>query len=352
MKNMKIKNLVFRADSGNGIGWGHTMRCFALAQKFKEKNASISFIVRKHPNNISHFLEEQGFNVFYLKNKNYYWKEDAIQTKKIIESIGNVDWLVVDNYTLDIKWEKFLKPYIKKLMVIDDMTLRKHECDLLLDQNYYENIKKLYFEFIPKKCSLLIGPKFALIRNEFYEIRNNLKLRDGLINRILISFGGSDCTNETIKVIKAIKELDNHKINVDLLLTASNKNSKKIQKILSKFSNITVHYQNFNVSKLMKNADLSIGAGGSSTWERCCLGLPSIVTVSAKNQLQLTNEITKKGCIINLGITKKTSSKDYLNAIRNLNKSVLSRMSKNGLKLVDGKGTIRIVKEMLNLLEK
>lgn len=346
---MKTKNLVFRTDSGNGIGWGHTMRCFALAQKFKEKNHHVSFIVRKHPNNISDLLKEQDFDIFYLKEKNYYWKNDALQTKKIIERIGNVDWLIVDNYRLDIRWEKFLKSYVKKLMIIDDMTLRIHECDLLLDQNYYKN-SKIYNKFIPKKCKLLIGPKFALLRKDFYQKRKKLKARNGQINKILVSLGGTDNTNETIKIMNGINELNNKKINVDLLMTNSNKKHTKFQKTFSKFSNITIHHKNFNMAELMKQADLSIGAGGSSTWERCCLGLPSIVSITAKNQIQLTKEMEKKGCIINLGMSKKILSKNYTDTINNLNKSALSQMSKNGLKLVDGKGTSRVTKEMLNLL--
>ena len=344
---MKIKNLVFRVDSGEGIGWGHTMRCFSLAQIFKEKNMQISFITRKIPNNISYFLKENGINVYYLNGEKYSWKNDAIQTKKIIENFDEVDWLIVDNYKLDFKWEKFLKPFVKKLMVIDDMTLRTHDCSLLLDQNYYEKPKNMYKNFVPKKCKMLIGPKFALLRSEFYQERKKLKEKNRQMKRIFISFGGSE-SSEIMKIIDVVKELDHSKINVDLLLTESSK-YLKIKNLFSKFTNITIHHQNFSVVKLMKNADLAIGAGGSSTWERCCLGLPSIVTVSAKNQLQLTKEIEKKGCIINLGISKKITSDDYLNIINNLNKSKLLQMSKNALKLVDGKGTLRVTKEMLNL---
>ena len=344
---MKIKHIVFRADSSSKIGWGHILRCSALAQRFKEKNYKVSFIVRPHLNNISHILNKNGFNIFYLKDKKYCWKEDAIQTKNIIKNIGQIDWLIMDNYGLDAKWENVVRPFVKKLMVIDDMTLRTHECDLLLDQNYYKNTNKLYSKFIPKESKILLGPKFALIRNNFYEKRKKLKLRSGEINRILISFGGSDNIHEILKVMNAITELDK-KIEVDLLLPNLNQNYTEIQKLLSKFTNITIHYQNLDIVKLMINADLSIGAGGSSNWERCCLGLPSVVSIFAKNQLQLTTELAEKGCIVNLGMSKKLSSKNYVNTIKNLDKFSLNKMSKNGLKLVDGKGTIRVVKEMLN----
>ena len=347
---MKIKNLLFRADSGDTVGWGHTMRCFSLAKKFQEKNFKISFIVRKYPNNLSNFLEKEGFDIFYLNDKQYYWKSDAKQTQKIIQEIGDIDFLIMDNYKLNIKWEKFLKPHVKKLIVIDDMTLRNHECDLLLDQNYYENTKKLYSKLIPKECRLLMGPKFALIRDEFYQKRQKLKKRNGEINRILVSFGGSNPIDDIIKTINGIKGLKNNKIKVDLLIPNSNKYDMKIQKLFSKFVNITIHHKNFNMSELMNQSDLSIGAGGSSTWERCCLGLPSIVSIFAKNQVQLTEEMAKNGFVINLGMSKKISSQHYTDAIKNLNKSSLYQMSKFGLKLVDGKGTTRVKNEILNLL--
>jgi UDP-2,4-diacetamido-2,4,6-trideoxy-beta-L-altropyranose hydrolase len=346
---MKFKNIVFRVDSGNGIGWGHMMRCFSLAEAFSSKNVKISFISRKLSGSLCKFIEENGYDVHYLPNKDLEWKNDAEKTIKIINNLDPVDWLVVDNYELNDTWETILKPYTKKIMVIDDMTKRKHNCDLILDQNFYENMKKCYDGLIPVNCKKLIGPKFALLRKDFLRIRKNLRKRDGKIKRILVSFGSSDPTNEITKVIEAINKLDNKQIKIDLVLGIPNKTSKNIDKFFSKKLNITCHYQSTKIAQLMEKADLSIGSGGSTTWERCCLGLPSIVSISADNQKKLTEAVAKNGCSINLGFVNKLSSRDYQKAITNIDSLTLIRMSQKCIKLVDGNGIYRVVDELLSI---
>ncbi len=346
---MKIKNIVFRVDSGNGIGWGHMMRCFSLAEAFRPKNAKISFISRNLSGSLCKFIEKNGYNVHYLPNKDLEWTNDAEKTIKIIDNLDPVDWLIIDNYELNDKWETILKSHVKKIMVIDDMTKREHNCDLILDQNLYENMKKCYDGLIPRNCKKLIGPKFALLRKEFRQIRKNLRIRDGEIKRILISFGSSDPSNETMKVLDAINQLDNKQIKMDFVLGISGNTSKSMKKLCSKTSNITCHYQSTNIAQLMKKADLSIGAGGSTTWERCCLGLPAIVSISSDNQKKLTEAVAKNGCSINLGLVNKLSSKDYQKAINNIDSLSLTRMSQKCIQLVDGNGVYRVVDVLLSM---
>ena len=343
---MLYKNMVIRVDSGKEIGWGHMMRCFSLAEAFTCKNVKVSFISRKLSGSLCKFIEEKGYDIHYLPNRDLKWKNDAEKTIKIVDNLDSVDWLVVDNYGLDKKWEITLRPHVKRIMVIDDMTKREHDCDLILDQNLYENIKKCYDGLIPRNCKKLIGPKFALLRKEFQQIRKNLRKRDGKIKRILVSFGSNDPTNETMKVLDAINHLDNKQIKVDVVLGISGKTYKSMKKLCSKTSNVTCHYQSMNIAQLMKKSDLSIGAGGSTTWERCCLGLPSIVSISAKNQKKLTEAVAKNGCSINLGWAKELFSKDYVKAIKSLDNMHISQMSKKCVQLVDGRGTYRVVEEM------
>ena len=345
-KKTLYKNVVIRVDSGKEIGWGHMMRCFSLAEAITAKNVKISFISRKLSGNLCKFIEEKGYDVYYLPNKDLEWKNDAVKTIKIINNLDSVDWLIVDNYRLDKKWEVILRPHVKKIMVIDDMTKREHDCDLILDQNLYENMKECYEGLIPRDCKKLIGPKFALLRKEFYQIRKNLKKPNGKIKRILVSFGSDDHTNETMKVLEAINQLNNKQIKVDFVFGISGKIFKNMKKLCSKTSNITCHYQSMNIAQLMKKSDLSIGAGGSTTWERCCLGLPSIVSISAKNQKKLTEVVAKNGCSVNLGWAKELSSEDYVKAIESLDNMHISQMSKKCVQLVDGRGTHRVVGEM------
>ena len=144
----------FRTDSSNSIGNGHLSRCLTLASSINEKGIDITFISRKHDGNINDIITKNGFRLLELnspdknssKLKSYEkWlgvnqKNDADETKKLIKNQKfKPDWLIIDHYALDSKWEKMLKPYVGKIMVIDDMANRTHDCDILLDHNWFEN---------------------------------------------------------------------------------------------------------------------------------------------------------------------------------------------------------------------
>ena len=345
------KNIFIRVDSGSDVGLGHVMRCFALAESINTMNFNVYFISKKIRGNIIKRIENDGYKVFHLNSKvlkssKLDWKMDALETTKIIQRFKNEkNLLLVDNYELSKMWETSLKSVVDKIIIIDDFSNRSHNCNLFIDQNLHTgkiDRNKKY----SKNCKKLLGPKYALLRNEFAENRKNVKNRSGKINRILISFGGSDEKNQTLISLKAIKKLAGEKINVDVIVGEPNKNKTKIKKICSSIENLTYYQQPKNIAKIMKRADLAIGAGGIITWERCCLGLPSIVSIVSKNQEDMVNAVSRKGCLINLGKAERLTSEDYLNAIKNLNPGKLVHMQKKCMKLVDGKGAERVAKQI------
>ena len=345
------KNIFIRVDSGSDVGLGHVMRCFALAEVIKNMNFNVYFISKGIEGNVIKNVENYGYKVFRIdskaiKSSKSHWKMDAVKTTKIIQRFKNEkNLLLVDNYELSNMWETWLKLVVDKIIVIDDFLNRSHNCDLFIDQNLHTgkiDRNKKY----SKNCKKLLGPKYALLRNEFAENRKNVKNRSGKINRILISFGGSDEKNQTLISLKAIKKLAEEKINVDVIVGEPNKNKTKIKKICSSMENLTYYQQPKNIAKIMKRADLAIGAGGIITWEKCCLGLPSIVSIVSKNQEDAVNAVSKKGCLINLGRAERLTSQDYLSAITNLNSKKLIQMQKKCMKLVDGKGAERVAKQI------
>ena len=353
--SMKRYTIFIRVDSGIDIGAGHAMRCLSLAQALKKMNFELCFISKKTKGDISRLFVNKGFTVYYIQNsyskskKNEIIKNDANQTAKIIiKHKAKLSWLIVDHYDLDFKWEKSLRKYVNKIIVIDDLT-RKHDSDLLLDQNYNENLKTRYNKLVPRKCIKLLGPKYALLRNEFSNLRkNNVKPRKNF-ESVLISFGGSDPTNETEKVLSAIKILktkNQFQKEVNVVITNSNKNKNKIKQLCNSIPN-TKFYQNvYNIGKLMCKADLAVGAGGSSTWERFCLGLPTIVSIVADHQQETTEALAKKECLINVGLAKNLSVKKYVEIFENLDIKKLQTISKNSLKVVDGNGSVRVAKKI------
>ena len=354
---LKEKNLFIRADSGIEIGIGHMMRCYALAEILKKMDFDVYFISRKLKGNICDFITEKGYKVYYLPTKNKFSKDDdnktiekdALETTKILTNYNDKpSWLLVDHYDLDIRWELILRKFVKKIIVVDDLANRKHDCNLLLDQNLYEHMNKRYAGLVPKNCKKLLGPKYVLLRSEFSKLRRTITKRKKLQN-ILVSFGGSDPRNETAKVLQAIKILNRKSFTVDVVVGNINPHKEKIKQLCSSIHNTTFYSNIDNIGELMSKAHLAIGAGGSTTWERCCLGLPSIVSIISNDQAEMIKLLAKKNCVINLGNFQNLTSYDYIKAIKRMNNKIIAKMSSNCMKIVDGLGCFRVA-EIINSL--
>ena len=352
---VKYENLFIRVDAGTQIGDGHFLRCFTLADELKKKFKQIIFVSNNLPTHFLKMIKKNNFKNYDIngyihiqekkldpKIEKKLIEKDLIETKKILRKYKNsFNWLIIDHYGINHIWEKNIREYVEKIIVIDDLANRKHDCDFLIDQNYYEKMEKRYSKLIPNYCDFFIGPKFALLRPEFLNTRKNLK-RKNKFKQILISFGGSDPSNETKKVLLAVRDIEK-KYRIDVIVGTTNPNKKQVMELCSKISFCNFHEQVENISKYMKKADLAIGANGSTTWERCCLGLPTIVTSISKDQEKTAKSLSKIGCVINLGDGKKSTKSDYAKALNEINLKKMKEISKNCLTLVDGKGVKRVV---------
>lgn len=321
---------VFRADASTQIGSGHVMRCLTLAQKLKkEKQAKVYFVMRLLEGNLINLVKDKGFTVLtlpetpvnndlqgYVKWLTVTQKQDAEDTKAVISELSNIDLLVVDSYAIDYIWENELRPYVKKIMIIDDLANRKHNCDILLDQNFYLNKEERYKRLVPENCQLYLGPKFALLREEFYKAKANLRKRDGNIKNILVFFGGNDLTNETEKTIKAIEMLNRPDITVNVVVGNSNTNQEKIKKLCDQNLQFKFYCQVDNMAELMNEADLAIGAGGTTIWERYFMELPSIVISVADNQTKICEDCAAEGILNYLGKYSDVNIEDITKALK------------------------------------
>lgn len=311
--------IVFRADASSLIGSGHVMRCLTLAQRLrKEQNAKVIFIMRKLSGNLIDVVRKQSFAVLVLPpaDQDYELEDyglwltvpmevDAQQTIEILQhylqehGCDVVDSLIVDSYALDEQWELMLRPYCREIMVIDDLANRRHDCDILLDQNFYLNKDVRYVGLVPEHCKMLLGPEHALLREEFYEAKKHLRKRDGTIKNILVFYGGCDLTNETEKAIKALVQLydEGYNFTADIITGVLNSRREKIKKLCSKYHFLHYYCQVSNIAEFMNKADLMLGAGGSTTWERLYMELPTLVTAVADNQVKCCEECEKAGLI-------------------------------------------------------
>lgn len=328
-----------RVDASVEIGTGHVMRCLTLAHRLKKEGHRIAFICRDAEGDCIALIKEQGFVVYILPLCDgtlwnfvaEYWEKDAYETIEILKQY-NVKKLIIDHYSIDIKWEQLVRPFVKNIMVLDDLANRKHDCDILLDQNFYLDLETRYEGLVPSSTEMLLGPSHALLRDEFIDAKKHVKPFNGKIERLFIFFGGSDPTNETEKVLLAIKPLiDKYKLVVDVVVGNSNPNKLKIKQLCDEIENTYYHCQVNNIAELMAQADLAIGGGGATTWERIFLHLPTIVIAVADNQVEIAKATHIKGACLFLGLSKKILINDIQNSVDNTLKShkVINNMISN-----------------------
>ncbi|MBY0123451.1 UDP-2,4-diacetamido-2,4,6-trideoxy-beta-L-altropyranose hydrolase [Bacillus sp. S/N-304-OC-R1] len=347
-------NIIIRVDASIEIGSGHVMRCLTLADFLQEKGAEVAFICANLEGNMIDFIRENRYKVFPIGKG----LGNVIDAKATIDILNEhqVDLLIVDHYQIDSNWEKTIKEkyYSIKLMVIDDLANREHECDLLLDQNYFKNLNNRYDHLIPAHCRKLLGPKYLLLRPEFY-LGDKVKKAYKTIQDILVFYGGSDPTNETLKVLEAFDRLEVSNINVHVVVGLSNGKRDHIKEICAE-TQYSYYEQIDYIASLMRKSDLALGAGGVTMWERCFLGLPSIVTVVAENQIGSTHAAAEYGAIWNLGWHESVNMSNYVDIINRVLASpeMLTGMSNRARRLMHSEITYHthpVVEAILEVLE-
>ena len=355
-----MRDVIFRTDASLTIGTGHVIRCLTLADKLSMQGVAITFICREHHGNLCEQIIRRGFSVIRLPTHRQEppvekspthtawngtsWQEDAEQTIAAINSMNErPDCLIVDHYSLDWRWESAVRTTVNRIMVIDDLADRVHECDLLLDQNLVEQMRTRYAEKVPAECVALLGPKFALLQPVYAELHDHTPPRKGAIKRILIFFGGVDANDLTGRALSAFIGLKRPDIKVDVVITSHNPYTEKIRRQVSEHDNIYLHSDLPTLAPLMAAADLAIGAGGSTSWERLCLGLPSLVVTLADNQRAIADKLNQLGLIYLLGHWDTVDENILTQALNGLLQNELDEeWSLRCLEEVDGRGGDRV----------
>jgi UDP-2,4-diacetamido-2,4,6-trideoxy-beta-L-altropyranose hydrolase len=301
---MNPLRIVFRTDANLQIGTGHFIRCLSLPDEMRLQKAEICFVARNLPLHLQQMLNERGYThheLPELKNPqpmdelpHAAWLQtsqshDAEQTLAALLGAGTWNWLVVDHYALDHRFEKPLRAVCQHVMVIDDLADRVHDCDVLLDQNFYHDQAQRYLNKVPAHCRLLLGPSFALLRPEFKAMRDKVQVRTGKVNNILVFFGGVDADNLTCQVLDVLIKL-NLGVQVNVVIGQQHPQKETIRQLCEQHS-YNCHVQTNQMASLMAEADLAIGAGGTAAWERCSVGLPSLCLVTAENQRQQLQDL-------------------------------------------------------------
>lgn len=347
----------FRADASLQIGTGHVMRCLTLADALRELGAECRFICREHPGNLIELIRSKGYVVYGLpclatrdagasSPAHAAWLgssqlDDAAASVACLAE-WSVDWLIVDHYALDARWEELLQPRCRQLMVIDDLADRMHRCDLLLDQTL-GRVTADYSALVPAHCKLLCGSRFAVLRPEFAGLRDySLQRRaHAPLQHLLITMGGVDKDNATGLVLDALRDSPlpaECRITVVMGATAPWLATVREQaKDLPWLTTVRVGIS--DMARLMADSDLAIGAAGATSWERCCLGLPAIMLILASNQRMVARGLELAGAVRILHSIEQLDRQ----LPRHLHELIscpahMSDMSRNASAVVDGSG--------------
>jgi UDP-2,4-diacetamido-2,4,6-trideoxy-beta-L-altropyranose hydrolase len=354
--------IAFRVDASEHIGSGHVMRCLALADGLAGNGVDCLFLCGDLPGNLNKLIHDRGFEVKILKlnSSNYSLAGQAFsvltddattadftQSKKFLVDVNVV---IVDHYLIDARWESKARLFTNGLVIVDDIANRPHDCDILIDQNYDD--MQRYLPLVPEHCQLLLGPKYALLRPEYaaYKTQRRFLSTYDQIKKIFIFFGGADKYDLTGKALTALSHCSLVDIHVDIVVGASYLYLAELEYNAKLRGNTAIHTPRLHLADLMSEADLAIGAGGVTNWERLTLGLPSLIITLADNQKPISQLLDAQGVIKLLGAADKVSPHLILSFLSD--HALINRLlqnSPNAMMLCDGLGTQRVVDTIQSL---
>jgi UDP-2,4-diacetamido-2,4,6-trideoxy-beta-L-altropyranose hydrolase len=355
--------VAFRTDASIQIGTGHVMRCLTLADELKARGAQCTFLCRERPGDLIEYIEGLGYEVHRLPLTNdtdhdlvhgVWLGSTKMQDFQACEPLLNAlrpDWLVVDHYALDWCWESRLAKHCGSVMVIDDLADRVHDCRLLLDQNFGHYASD-YADLVPQDCVLMCGPNYALLRPEFSQLRQySLQRRfEPTFKKLLITMGGVDKDNVTAQVMTVLRDCS---LPVDCQITVvmgcMAPGLKEVQLLARRMPWCTQVYTGVkNMANLMAESDLAIGAAGSTSWERCCLGLPSILVAVAENQASIAAALSKSNAAIQIELNNLSRVLPQALASQP-DQALLRSMSAAASRMCDGEGASRVAHLMMGI---
>lgn len=351
------QDVAIRADASADIGTGHYMRCLTLADALKGRGGSVRFLSRHITDHLRRAVSDRGHELVEFDSparppgKNVlshsHWlgsdqEGDAAETVAAL-SDRRWGWVIVDSYALDATWERLVRGSAERICVIDDIADRRHECEVLLDQNVHGNINIKYESLVPPGCTLLLGPRYAMLRDEFRRLRAGVGPRDGTVNRIFVLIGGIDAGNFTATAVEALSRMTDRGLAVDVVVGAQHPQRAALER-RARNAGYGFHVQTEEVADLMAAADLAIGASGATSWERCCLGLPALVVTLAANQVSIARGLHELGAAIYLGPDDAVTVDEVHAAISSLlaDGGRVREMSEKAFALVDGEGVRRV----------
>lgn len=360
---MKLK-ILFRADASIQQGTGHIMRCLVIADELKKRGHDCIFLTQPFlPNFVAQIEDRQHRLVFLTKNKmdlTHFPKndeylmwlgrtivQDAMETLDVIRSVCP-DIVISDHYAIDATWMNIINSDATKTVIIDDLANREHCCDILIDQNFGRTPEQ-YEALVSRNTKILAGAEYIFIKDDFKNSRvlaqrNRL---NRLPKRLNICMGGTDKDNSTYSVLKTVAQLDCFKSwSIDIVLRSASPHVHTLREyVRNQKRDIKLHLDVKDMASLFSNADLAIGAGGVTLWERCCMGLPTVLLTIADNQIPAAQAMTRTGAVVYAADIRKQNWEyelsKKLDALAQ-DVGVIHEMSRNAFDVCDGTGLSKV----------
>ncbi len=338
-----VGQAVFRADASVAIGGGHVMRCLSLAETLASAGWHCAFACRRQTVAQMPIVNNGRLDVLEFDQGDV---ETEIIRRRWPEG---PDLIVVDHYDLDADFERGCRGWADRILVIDDLANRPHDADFLLDQTHDRRADD-YGDFVPAHCRLLLGAEYALLRPEFPLARENAlaRRRDRPpLRRIMVAVGSSDPTHFTAVALEGVARsgLD---VEVEVVLGSSAPHLGEVREQCARLPLPATFHVNVGAGELaeiMGRADVAIGSGGTTSWERCCLGLPALVVVTAENQRLVVENLAHVGAVELLGEASEVAPDRLAAALRSIEKDAERRylMGLKASEVCDGRGAERVV---------
>lgn len=328
------RTAVFRADAGADIGGGHVARCLTLAHALRGRGWNCKFVSMAGSRDV---VPELGNNGIELKEID----RDEWNSTAPLNAIGPADVLVIDHYGLDASFEAGARPYAERIMTIEDLPGRAHDCDILFDQTFSREADAYRNLLANPETIVLAGSQFALLRPSFSGLRTAaLARKRKSVNRVLVSFGATDPFG--LAAPAAMAALEAGTAVVDIAVGGACPHLCELRDLAESRDQISLHVDT-NIASLMAASDIGIGAGGATAWERCCLALPSIIAVLAENQSDVAAALEAAGAVAVFEYSDAGWS-GLADELSNLISSPdrLQRMSKSAARVCDGLGADRV----------
>jgi UDP-2,4-diacetamido-2,4,6-trideoxy-beta-L-altropyranose hydrolase len=355
MTSCSVQRVIFRADASRQIGTGHVTRCLTLAQNLLRHRVESVFICRTANGHLIDDIQASGFKVFTISSDvtesaecgllSDGWQTDAQECLNTLSAYGQADWLIVDHYSLDARWERMIRPLAKRIMVIDDLANRPHDCDYLLDQTYGEDGSR-YQGLLPTDCRTLLGAHYVLLRPEFSIIRGRFASQILPVDPKIVHvfFGGTDVNANTLRFATLLLAnfLD---IQLKVVVGRGSTFEPELRKLADRYEpRLSWEKGIATMAECMSSCDVAIGAPGMATWERACLGLPAAYIAVSENQVPVLEELAMRGLCLFFGVDHAITDGYFTNAFESFlgDHARLVAMRERGMSAIDGLGGERV----------